>query len=492
MTISALIRWQMLSWPWISDKPSLVKTIDGIRHGATLAKRQLVIRLIVVLSVWSALIIGISNVGLGELFPMSDELRWQSFFFLSDELGHATHRLESPINDEDSVAAHAQSLRALATIKANSPVRSMNDKASALLSSYESKTKTLVSEPRESSPYEGFYMAKALADSADVQGYLLLGRAYEEGVGPDGVDFRLAYDNYRSAAKFGSQDGKKANDDLVKGLIESNRFTDTVVGQELVAHEAIDGNPKAQVWMAYIFRTGVGIHKDLEEARYWYSLASEQKEDVEARDRALLGLQLLDRLEREDKGAERFSPRMEKTGNQEEPSHSLQTSYAPIEAQIKPFPQHRTSISEELDRELEAELEKVKEFTPAAKEPVKPVPQQEAAIPQVKAPQTQLKTSGASGMNQFWGRVEAIIKSQWEPPPIDVTGTTYSTVIRFRFYRNGTVTDVGVQQSSGNPYFDDSGKRAILKPRQFPVFPADMTEAYKDVEMVFRLGESAG
>jgi TonB family protein len=158
----------------------------------------------------------------------------------------------------------------------------------------------------------------------------------------------------------------------------------------------------------------------------------------------------------------------------------------------------RTSISEELDRELEEELKKVKEFTPAARletpkeAPPKPVPQQEAAIPQAKAPQTQLKTSGASGTNPFWGRVEAIIKSQWEPPPIDVTGTTYSTVIRFRFYRNGTVKEVGIQQSSGNPYFDDAGKRAILKPRQFPVFPADMTEAYQDVEMVFRVGESAG
>src|SRR5690348_2288616 len=80
----------------------------------------------------------------------------------------------------------------------------------------------------------------------------------------------------------------------------------------------------------------------------------------------------------------------------------------------------RTSISEELDRELEEDLKKVKEFTPAAKleipkeakeAPVRPVPQQEAAIPQVKAPQTQLKTSGASGTNPFWGRVEAIIKS---------------------------------------------------------------------------------
>ena len=158
----------------------------------------------------------------------------------------------------------------------------------------------------------------------------------------------------------------------------------------------------------------------------------------------------------------------------------------------------RSSISEELNRELEEELKKVKEYKPAAKleipkeAPVKPVPQQEAAIPQVKGPQTQLKTSGTSGTNPFWGRVEAIIKSQWEPPPIDVTGQAYSAVIRFRYYRNGTVKDVAIQETSGNSYFDMAGQRAVLKPRQFPVFPADMTEAYQDVEMVFRVGESVG
>ena len=170
----------------------------------------------------------------------------------------------------------------------------------------------------------------------------------------------------------------------------------------------------------------------------------------------------------------------------EVPEHAIKTPQTP----------QRTSISEDLDRELEEELKKVKEFKPAAKldipkeAPVKSVPQQEAALPQVKAPQTQLKTSGSSGTNPFWGRVEAIIKRNWEPPPIDVSGSAYSTVIRFRYYRNGTIKDVAVQQTSGNSYFDDAGRRAIHGP--FPVFPADMTDAYQDVEMVFRVGESAG
>jgi colicin import membrane protein len=158
----------------------------------------------------------------------------------------------------------------------------------------------------------------------------------------------------------------------------------------------------------------------------------------------------------------------------------------------------RSSISEELDRELEEELKKVKQIKPAAKleipkdAPAKPVAQQEAAIPQVKAAQTQLKTSGSSGTNPYWARVEAIIKSQWEPPPIDVTGQTYSVVVKFRFYRNGTVKDVGIEQTSGNSYFDMAGQRAVLKPRAFPPFPAEMTESYQDVEMIFRVGEISG
>ena len=165
-------------------------------------------------------------------------------------------------------------------------------------------------------------------------------------------------------------------------------------------------------------------------------------------------------------------------------------------------PLERSSVSDDLNRELEEELKKVKKFVPAAKLeipkdeplPLAPPPPttQESAIPQVKAPQTQLKTSGSSGTNPYWARVEAIIKKHWEPPPIDVTGQTYSVVVKFRFFRNGTVKDVGIQQTSGNSYFDMAGQRAILKPRVFPPFPAEMSEAYQDVEMVFRVGETVG
>jgi colicin import membrane protein len=156
----------------------------------------------------------------------------------------------------------------------------------------------------------------------------------------------------------------------------------------------------------------------------------------------------------------------------------------------------RSSVSDDLNRELEEELKKIKQFQPATKldipKEVKPVPQQEAKVPAAKAPETALKISGTAGSNPYWARVQSIISSQWEPPPIDMAGQTYTMVVRFRLQRDGTIKDVAVQQSSGNPYFDMAGQRAVLRPRVLPGFPADMTDSYKDVEMVFRVGESAG
>ncbi|NWF72221.1 MAG: TonB C-terminal domain-containing protein [Nitrospirae bacterium] len=169
---------------------------------------------------------------------------------------------------------------------------------------------------------------------------------------------------------------------------------------------------------------------------------------------------------------------------------------------VAKLPQQST-VSDDLNRELEEELKKVKEFHPAAKldipkevKPsealVKPMPQQEVKIPAVKTPETALKISGTAGSNPYWARVQSIISSHWEPPPVDMAGQTYTMTVKFRLQRDGTIKDVVVQQSSGNAYFDLAGQRAVLRPRILPVFPAEMADSYKDVEMVFRVGESVG
>jgi len=161
----------------------------------------------------------------------------------------------------------------------------------------------------------------------------------------------------------------------------------------------------------------------------------------------------------------------------------------------------RSTLSDDLNRELEQELKKIKQFQPAAKldipkevkpseASIKPVPQQEVKIPAVKTPETILRISGTAGSSPYWARVQSIISNQWEPPPVDMAGQTYMMIVKFRLQRDGTIMDVVVQQSSGNAYFDMAGQRAVLRPRILPVFPAEMTDSYKDVEMVFRVGES--
>ena len=114
----------------------------------------------------------------------------------------------------------------------------------------------------------------------------------------------------------------------------------------------------------------------------------------------------------------------------------------------------------------------------------------EVKIPAVKTPETTLKISGTAGSNAYWARVQSIISSQWEPPPVDMAGQTYTMTVKFRLERDGTIKDVVVQQSSGNAYFDMAGQRAVLRPRVLPMFPPEMADNYKDVEMVFRVGES--
>lgn len=170
--------------------------------------------------------------------------------------------------------------------------------------------------------------------------------------------------------------------------------------------------------------------------------------------------------------------------------------------QVAKIPQ-RSSVSDDLNRELEEELKKIKQFQPAAKLDIpkevkpseatsKPAPQQEVKVPAAKTPETTLRISGTAGSNPYWARVQSIISSQWEPPPVAMEGQTYTMIVKFRLQRDGTIKDVVVQQSSGNAYFDMAGQRAVLRPRFLPVFPADMADSYKDVEMVFRVGESVG
>ena len=155
------------------------------------------------------------------------------------------------------------------------------------------------------------------------------------------------------------------------------------------------------------------------------------------------------------------------------------------------------SLTEDLNKELDEEFKKIKNVElpkAASAEPTpKPVPRIEARAPSIKAVDTTLKVPGmAPGSNAYLGRVRQRISSYWNAPPVDVAVQAYVVIVQFRLHRNGTVTGVMIEQSSGNEYYDLAGKRAVLNAVPLPPFPVELTEPYFDAHFTFTVGDLQG
>ncbi|MDH5254024.1 MAG: TonB family protein, partial [Nitrospira sp.] len=125
------------------------------------------------------------------------------------------------------------------------------------------------------------------------------------------------------------------------------------------------------------------------------------------------------------------------------------------------------SLTEDLSKELDEEFKKIKKVelpkTAPADALPKYAPQIEAKAPSIKAVDSTLKVPGmAPGSNAYLGRVRQRISSFWNAPPVDAAGQGYVVIVQFRLHRNGSVTGVVIEQSSGNEYYDLAGKRAVL------------------------------
>ena len=146
--------------------------------------------------------------------------------------------------------------------------------------------------------------------------------------------------------------------------------------------------------------------------------------------------------------------------------------------------QPRPSLSKEIDKELQ-------KLQPP---PVAPAaPAVAAKAPDLKKPETVIKVQGmAPGFNQYLSRVQIKISSQWSAPPVDLTGRPLEVIIKFRLHRSGSVSDVIVERTSGNEYYDLAGKRAVLNADPLPAFPREMADAYLDTHFSFTVGERSG
>ncbi|MEK6618149.1 MAG: TonB family protein, partial [Nitrospirota bacterium] len=77
-------------------------------------------------------------------------------------------------------------------------------------------------------------------------------------------------------------------------------------------------------------------------------------------------------------------------------------------------------------------------------------------------------------------------------PQVDLTGRTLQVVIKFRLDRSGVVSNVSVEKTSGNEYYDVAGTRAVLSANPLPPFPREMSDANLDAHFSFTVGEESG
>jgi colicin import membrane protein len=175
-------------------------------------------------------------------------------------------------------------------------------------------------------------------------------------------------------------------------------------------------------------------------------------------------------------------------------------------------PKIASSLSEEFTRELK-ELKPI-QAPPAVKlpEPVKesrpmfekpPVQQQAtpqhapltASVPKAqKVPDTKLKvlSGSSSGANAYLALVQRAINEKWTAPPVDISGTALTVVIKFHLSRSGLISGVEFKQQSGNGWYDDAARRAVMSVERLPPFPPHITEQSYDIYFFFAVGEGAG
>ena len=170
-------------------------------------------------------------------------------------------------------------------------------------------------------------------------------------------------------------------------------------------------------------------------------------------------------------------------------------------------PPKRASLSDEMNSDLSRELqdlkklqtlppvkysEPVREVKPMFREaqPIPSAPPVMASVTRAK-PETRLRVPGLAGSNPYLGLVQARIRKFWEPPDVGVLATP-RVVVKFRLERNGQVSSMVIEESSGNEYYDMSAQRAIRSAVPLPPFPNDLTDSFFDAHFTFFVGEAAG
>ena len=159
--------------------------------------------------------------------------------------------------------------------------------------------------------------------------------------------------------------------------------------------------------------------------------------------------------------------------------------YRPAPVPVPPVAETKAQEKQPSLSDLARQLEQVQRPQPKAAVASKPKP--------AAKPVTKIQVSGdESGLSRYLAIVQGKISEQWVAPPVDAGNRSYVVVIKFRLHRSGRISDVVVEQESGNGYYDDAGKRAVLSVGQLQPFPPYVTEDMLETHFSFTVGGEAG
>ncbi len=161
-----------------------------------------------------------------------------------------------------------------------------------------------------------------------------------------------------------------------------------------------------------------------------------------------------------------------------------------------PTPAPAPSQAERIEKVLQAlppaaSLQPRGEISTAKREPA---PATSVPVAKASPPvETRMQVkSQQAGSNEYLARVQAKISEQWVAPPVDASLAALTVVVRFRLHRDGAVTQITIEKSSGNGYYDDAGRRAVQAASPLPPFPVWLTDSSLDAHFTFSVGQQAG
>lgn len=95
----------------------------------------------------------------------------------------------------------------------------------------------------------------------------------------------------------------------------------------------------------------------------------------------------------------------------------------------------------------------------------------------------------SGGLREYLSQVKARIRQSWSIFPKGLPDKALTTIVSFRLDRAGIVTNVSIQQSSGNEYSDLAARQAVQRALPLPHFPRHIADRYLDAAYTFSVEE---